>query len=97
MAEIDWDKGLPLDVLANVAGGSDLLKAMRGVSKTWKKGYELSVTVIQIWDEGPPPPPTEIFSERFPSIGGLGLGKAPMSEDNLGCLRVKPPTLKRNI
>lgn len=31
MNDVDWDKGLPVEVLSMVAGGSDALKAMRGV------------------------------------------------------------------
>lgn len=31
MNHIDWDKGLPMDVLSLVAAGSDAMKAMRGV------------------------------------------------------------------
>lgn len=36
---VDWDKGLPPDVLALVAkaGGLEALKGMRGVSKAWQE------------------------------------------------------------
>lgn len=40
-----WDD-LPLELLSKVAGGQDDLKAMTLVSKTWRTGYEDSVTRI---------------------------------------------------
>lgn len=38
---------LPLELLSKVAGGRDALKAMIGVSKTWRAGYEDSVILIR--------------------------------------------------
>lgn len=50
MAGVDWDKGLPVDVLALVAKarGVKKMKSMRGVSKTWQQGFELGVARIAI-------------------------------------------------
>lgn len=48
MAEEDWSKGLPLDIMHRVAGGQDKMKAMRGVSQAWKEGYEGSVRRIRV-------------------------------------------------
>lgn len=50
---VDWGTGLPVDVLALVAQGRDDLKAMRGVNKEWREGFELSVTQIRVGPEGP--------------------------------------------
>lgn len=41
-----WDD-LPLELLSKVAGGSDALKAMTLVSKTWRVGFEDSVKRIR--------------------------------------------------
>lgn len=53
---IDWDKGLPPDVLALVAqaGGIPEMKAMRRASKNWQGGYDLGVTGIRISSEKTP-------------------------------------------
>lgn len=59
--DIDWDKGLPSDVLALVAkaGGNSDMKVMRGISKTWQQGFELAVTGITLDYEYPFIPPEE--------------------------------------
>lgn len=76
---IDWDEGLPLDVLALVAGGAlklSKMKAMRGVSKTWQRGYEIRLTKLTIRKAGPIPNSMEQLAERFPALTSLDLGKS---------------------
>lgn len=50
MNAVDWDKGLPLDVLALVAkaGGVSEMTAMLAVSKTWQQAFGLTTTAINI-------------------------------------------------
>lgn len=67
MENVDWDKGLPLDLLSAVAGGRNELKAMRGVSRTWKAGYEASITKFVVLRSGPILPPGGAFAARFPA------------------------------
>lgn len=69
----DWEKGLPLDILAQVAGGCDELKTMRGVCKSWQEGYESSVTKIRITKTGPVLPDDRSFQARFPLLAALHL------------------------
>lgn len=84
---VDWGDGLPLGILSSeiprgdVAGGSDLLKAMRGVNQSWKAGYEGSVTGIKLTREEPLLPPIAALAERFPMLTCLNLRGAP-------CLRL---------
>lgn len=42
-----WED-LPEDVLVQIAGGKELLKGMRGVCSTWKRGFESSATHLRI-------------------------------------------------
>lgn len=83
----DWDQGLPLDVLALVAGGSNLLKAMREVSKTWQKGFDYSVTKLRVGPEGPLLPlGGGVFCERFYAVTLLNLERSLIAEADLAHL-----------
>lgn len=92
MEEVDWDKGLPLELLSAVAGGRNELKAMRGVSRTWKAGFEASITKFKVSGQGPMLPPGDAFAQRFPAMRTIDLGrkwtkwvykKPPMAEGDL--------------
>lgn len=48
---VDWAKGLPVDVLACIADGSDDRAGMRGACKTWAEGFDLSITTVSIKSE----------------------------------------------
>lgn len=83
MEELDWDKGLPLDLLSAiaVAGGHEAMKAMRGVSHTWKAGYERSVTAIKLTRTGPMLPPGGAFAGRFPAARSVDFQKCLMAKE----------------
>lgn len=51
MAGPDWDQGLPADILAQVASGSEDMRAMLGVSTSWRAGFELSITRLTVKKE----------------------------------------------
>lgn len=78
---------LPVDVVAKVAGGSLALRPMRGASKTWKAGYDLTITKIKISFDGPPLPADGSLSQRFPELTSLEVGDCPMDESRLVNLR----------
>lgn len=84
VSEVDWEKGLPIGVLALVARGAEELKVMREVCKTWEEGFECSVTTIRIGKEGPLPPPT--LCERYPALTCLDLGESFIDENALAIL-----------
>lgn len=67
--EPDWD-GLSLGLLSLIAGGRDILKQMRLVSKNWQAGYEDSVTSMK---NQAGPDLTGPFSVRFPGLVSLNL------------------------
>lgn len=95
MASVDWDKGLPTDALALVAkaGGTSLMMEMRGVSTTWKAGYELAVTSITVRDGDPLDPLLPLGPEaahRFPSLTMLDLGGSTFDTAWLANLRDYP-------
>lgn len=71
MDEVDWDKGLPLDLLSKVAGGQNALKAMRGVSRTWKAGFESSTSKVKLGCKGAVLPRGGAFALRFPAVRAL--------------------------
>lgn len=78
-SDVDWDKGLPEDVLALVAnaGGIEEMKSMREVSKTWELGFELGVQAITIFGlEQPMLPPGLEAARRFPGLIKLDLGRS---------------------
>lgn len=75
----DWDQGLTIDVLALVAAGRDDLKAMRGASKTWRAGYELSVSTVHVDADGPNFPVA--FAQRFSGLKSVVMQKGPKNAD----------------
>lgn len=81
----DWDKGLPLDVLALVAKGKDDLKAMRSVCKSWQQGFDVSAVELTIGGDGPLLSLGSL-SERFPGLVILDLGLSSVDEADLGVL-----------
>lgn len=86
---VDWDKGLPPDVLDLIvkAGGLAEMVGMRGVSKSWQEGYELSVSKIKTHPLAPQPPPTDsqTLHPRLPWLRvtniEAAIGATPLSED----------------
>lgn len=82
-AASDWSQGLPLDVLALVAGGREELKGMRGVNKLWQQGFDVSVSTLRFCTQAPPLPAGCTFCERFPGLTSLDLGESPMAEAGL--------------
>lgn len=82
----DWSKGLPVAIIAQVAGGKNELKAMREVSKGWLRGFESSVSAVKIGSRGPTLPPSRTFQERFPALTSLDLGWCLMENSGLSSL-----------
>lgn len=80
--ELDWDKGLPPDVLALVAraGGIKAMQQMRGVSSQWKEGFELGVKGIRVSQLGPLLPLAGETARRFPMVESLMLGNSLVEE-----------------
>lgn len=70
--QIDWVEGLPLEILAKIAGGRHDLRCMRGAFSNWKTAYEMSVVVARIPRNTPPPSPG--FATRFLDLKSLTLG-----------------------
>lgn len=91
--DVDWDSGLPPDVLALVAkaGGVSDTKSMREVSKSWQQGFELGVTGIAIvHTEHPVLPPVLEVAQRFPGLTRLDLSRSATNAARLGNVRVLP-------
>lgn len=84
----DWEKGLPLELLALLAGlgGRNEMKAMRGVCKLWQQGFEGGTIGLMIGPEGPLLPGNGSFCERFPMLASLHLGDSPVAESDLAQL-----------
>lgn len=95
MAE-DWDRGLPFDIFAVIARGSNELKAMRAVSKTWQAGFDPTVSKISIHPEGPALPLGASLSMRFPGLTALHLGCA-MSHPDLRGLWALPNLMSLSL
>lgn len=76
---------LPLDILSAVAGGRDDLKAMREVCKTWKAGFERSVSGIKIFLSSTNRclPAGCFLNQRFPMLTSLDLGESALKEREL--------------
>lgn len=72
---MDWDKGLPIELLSTVAGGRNELTAMRQVSHTWKAGFERSVSKVVLKRYWPVLRPGGTFSERFPVARWVDVSK----------------------
>lgn len=81
-----WAEGLPLDVLALVAGGTCEMKAMRGVCSSWQQGFERSVSKIKITQDGALFPADGSFSQRFSGLVSLDLGESLIEEADLSSL-----------
>lgn len=91
-AEPDWDQGLPGDVLAKVAGGRNDLKAMRKVCRTWKTGFELSVTKIKLVKTPSlctPFATGRILTQYFPTVRTVEISKVIFKPELTGdeCVR----------
>lgn len=71
--KVDWEKGLPLDMLALVAtlGGLHETNAMRGVCKTWQHGFESGVKSIKIKFGAKMLPSGGKAAQRFPALGSF--------------------------
>lgn len=85
MANPVSQEGLSSDVLMLVAaaGGSIAMKAMRGVNKTWRAGYDLQVRFLKV-NEGNPALPLQRI---FPALTHLDIGGSTAEEswlENLG-------------
>lgn len=87
----DWEKGIPLELLALVAclGGHPKMKAMRGVCKQWQQGYEQGTTGLTVSYKdslcrGPPVPVD--FYELFQGLASLHLGDSCVAEADLAQL-----------
>lgn len=74
-SERDWKQGLPADVLAMVAvaGGLKDMGSMRGVCKSWERGFMLAVSCLKIHFEDPAP---AALWQRCPGITSLDLGES---------------------
>lgn len=59
---------------------------MRGVSKTWKAGYELSVRGIRLCKGGGLLPPNGQTQRWFPGLTSLNMGCCEMGEEGLEAL-----------
>lgn len=90
--EVDWDKGLPPDVIALVAkaGGIKDMKFMRGISKSWKEGYELGVTSITVCLRHPVLPLGLEVAQRFTGLVKLEIGLSTTSVTWLETLHELP-------
>lgn len=86
-SSVDWDKGLPTDVLALLARGSDALKAMRAVCTSWKTGFDCSITTLKVSCHGPALPHVTAISERFPMLACLSLEGYPLCAAEAKALR----------
>lgn len=93
---VDWDKGLPLDVLALVARTWKLdpnMKGMQSVSKTWQQGFDYGVSQIAIcYEIDPEKSPFRADSaQRFPGLTTLNLGPsepAPEARERIDAILV---------
>lgn len=81
---MDWEKLpiatlplYPINTYAILLGGRvDVLKAMRGVSKTWKRRFDSVITCLRISQPGEALTPNSCLSERFPALTALDIGEA---------------------
>lgn len=92
MDNVDWDKGLPVDLLALVAkaGGISAMKLMRLVSKMWQQGFDLGVSRIKIHHGDPSLPWGTGAAYRFPALASLDVGECYMNDVTLSSLRFFP-------
>lgn len=92
-ADVDWNKGLPLDVLALVAKsvGFQKIKAMRSVCKAWQQGFELGVSKISVQTlEMPVLAPGPAAAQHFQALTRLDLENTESLSSWLGTLRFFP-------
>lgn len=92
MESVDWEKGLPPDVLPLVAkaGGLPDMKSMRGACKTWQEGFELGVTGIGVSILSPMLPDGGLAARRFPMLARLDVGNSSAAESWLQTLAAFP-------
>lgn len=87
---VDWDTGLPQDVLALVAkaGGGLEMKGTRGVSQSWQDGFDLGASSLSIHEVGHPVLPAGLIAgQRFAGLTKLDLGHSAVNPawlENLG-------------
>lgn len=89
--DADWGKGLPLEILAAIAGGKDALKAMRWVCHSWQDGFERSVSSIRVplrtpGTSAPKIPQNGSLAQRFPLLTSLDIGACQIDEMRLADL-----------
>lgn len=89
-AHVDWDKGLPPDVLGLIAKAGVCMeetKAVRQVSKSWEAGFGLGVTAITVHFKGPLITQCSgslaKAAERFPGVTSLDLGESSAGDADL--------------
>lgn len=82
---MDWDTGLPADVLAIVGkfGGIEETKSMREVCGSWQEGFELSFTGIKIHSRDILLPFAPEISQRFSSLVKLDIGESSENKEEL--------------
>lgn len=84
---IDWDKGLPLDILAKIGGGCDGMKVMREISSFWQMGFGLGVSKLTISAaDGPFLPKESSAADQFPALTSLNLGGCSSAAENMADL-----------
>lgn len=86
MEAVDWEMGLPLGILSAIAQGRDELKVMRLVCKNWQTGFNTSIKCIRVTEKGPLVPASLSFSDRFPMLTSLDIGRCPMGGNALAPL-----------
>lgn len=71
---VAWED-LPADLLGPIikAGGTEEMKAMRGVCKAWQEGFESSVSQITVAKRGHCLPAASAMLHRFPLLRSLRL------------------------
>lgn len=84
---VDWDKGLTPDILALVAkaGGREVFEVMRGVSRTWKTGADLTVLGILMKTRDKIALPAD-GPTRFPAVRRLEIGRSSWGEADMASL-----------
>lgn len=89
MATPDWDKGLPIELLADVASHSGGEPVMRAVCKSWQQGFDTQAARIRLQSNSAlrPLQPLGPLSERFHSLTSLDIGSSQTAPSSLQLLR----------